>query len=258
MNFIHAHKIRKVFNGPETGNRTLALADVSLEIGRNEFTTIIGPSGCGKSTFLLMVAGLEKATAGELTMDGRAVGEPDDTRAIVFQEYLLFPWKTVKGNIEFGPLLKKVPKADYERTSNELIDLMGLKGFEHSYPHQLSGGMRQRVAIARALANRPKVLLMDEPFGSLDALTRETMQIELQRIWLTNHCTVLFVTHSITEAIFLADRVVVMGKRPGYVKKTVPIELKRPRTRETYTSKRFRAYEQLLKETVWEEVCERS
>ena len=173
---------------------------------------------------------------------------------IVFQEYLLFPWKTVKGNIEFGPVLKKVPKADYERTSNELIDLMGLKGFEESYPHQLSGGMRQRVAIARALANRPKVLLMDEPFGSLDALTRETMQLELQRIWSTNHCTVLFVTHSITEAIFLADRVVVMGRRPGYVKKTVPIELERPRTRETYVSKQFREYEQLLKETVWKEV----
>ena len=214
----------------------------------------MGPSGCGKSTFLLIVAGLEKPTSGELSIEGQTVEGPDEQRAVVFQEYLLFPWKTVKGNIEFGPRLNSVSKGEYEPACRKLIDLVGLGGFENCYPHELSGGMKQRVAIARALANNPKVLLMDEPFGSLDALTRESLQLELQKIWQNAMCTVLFVTHSITEAIFLADRVVVMSKRPGYIKKAVHIDLERPRTREMLTQKRFREYEAYLKETVWEEV----
>lgn len=254
MHFINAHNINKTFNGKNNGKRTLAIADFTLYVSEKEFITIIGPSGCGKSTFLLMVAGLENATSGELTIDGQSINGPDHQLAIVFQEYLLFPWKTVKGNIEFGPMLNKVKKEEYEQTSRDLIKLVGLESFENCLPHELSGGMKQRVAIARALANKPKVLLMDEPFGSLDALTRENMQMELQKIWQKARCTVLFVTHSITEAIFLSDRVVVMGKRPGYVKKIVPIELERPRTRDIYNSELFREYEKALTETVWEEV----
>lgn len=254
MSYISARHIAKIFNGNKNGNRTQAIADFSLDVRKNEFIAIIGPSGCGKSTFLLMVAGLETATSGELTIDGRTVNGPHHQRAIVFQEYLLFPWKTVKSNIEFGPELKKVPKKEYASNCRDLIRLVGLVGFENRYPHELSGGMKQRVAIARALANKPNVLLMDEPFGSLDALTRESLQLELQRIWLQTRCTVMFVTHSISEAIFLADRVVVMSRRPGFVKKTVSIELDRPRNREMFTSDQFRDYERTLKETIWEEI----
>jgi NitT/TauT family transport system ATP-binding protein len=254
MDYISAHRIAKSFNGRKNGKRTLAIGDFSLQVREKEFVAIIGPSGCGKSTFLLMLAGLEKATSGELTINGESVDGPDHSRAIVFQEYLLFPWKTVRGNIEFGPALKRMPKRDYEQTSSDLIKLVGLQGFENCYPHELSGGMQQRVAIARALANKPSVLLMDEPFGSLDALTRESLQLELQNIWTQARCTVLFVTHSIAEAIFLADRVVVMSKRPGSVKKNVPIDLERPRTQDIHTSYKFREYEKTLKETIWEEM----
>jgi NitT/TauT family transport system ATP-binding protein len=255
MDYISARGIAKAFNGRKNGKDTLAIGNFSLHVRENEFVAIIGPSGCGKSTFLLMVAGLENATAGELAINGKSINGPDNSRAIVFQEYLLFPWKTVKGNIEFGPALKRMPKRDYEQTSGDLIKLVGLQGFENCYPHELSGGMQQRVAIARALANKPKVLLMDEPFGSLDALTRESLQLELQDICTQARCTVLFVTHSITEAIFLADRVVVMSKRPGTVKRSVRIDLERPRTRDMHASDKFRVYEKTLKDTIWEEMA---
>ncbi len=253
MSFIHAQNITKTFNGKNNGASTMAIAEMSLTIREKEFISIIGPSGCGKSTFLLMVAGLEKPTTGDLAIEGKPINGPDHQRAIVFQEFLLFPWKTVKGNIEFGPRLNRIKKQAYESQSRDLIRLVGLEGFENRFPHELSGGMKQRVAIARALANKPKVLLMDEPFGALDALTRESMQIELQKIWQKAQCTVLFVTHSITEAVFLADRVVVMSNRPGYVKKTLAIDLERPRTRKMFTSERFRHYEHQLKESIWEE-----
>ena len=253
MNFINARHISKTFNGKNNAGPTLAIADMSLDIREKEFIAIIGPSGCGKSTFLLMVAGLETPTSGDLTIEGKPVNGPDHQRAIVFQEFLLFPWKTVKGNIEFGPRLNRVKKETCDTMSRDLIRLVGLEGFENCFPYELSGGMKQRVAIARALANKPKVLLMDEPFGALDALTRESMQLELQKIWQNARCTVLFVTHSITEAVFLADRVVVMGSRPGYVKKTLTIDLERPRTRKMFTSEEFRHYERVLKESIWEE-----
>jgi NitT/TauT family transport system ATP-binding protein len=254
MVYINAHNITKTFNGHKNGRSTRAVGELNLKVKEKEFVAIVGPSGCGKSTFLLMVAGLEHPTSGELTINGQAIDGPDHKRAIVFQEYLLFPWKTVKGNIEFGPSLKKKPKETCAQISGDFIRLMGLAGFENAYPHELSGGMKQRVAIARALANDPEVLLMDEPFGSLDALTRESLQLELQSIWQKARCTVLFVTHSIAEAIFLADRVAVMSKRPGCVKKTVPIDLNRPRTRDVATSERFRQYEKTLKEIVWAEL----
>lgn len=253
MSFIHAKNITKTFNAKNNGGATVAIADLSLSIEEKEFIAIIGPSGCGKSTFLLMLAGLETATSGDLTIEGKPVNGPDHKRAIVFQEFLLFPWKTVKGNIEFGPRLNRIKKEIYEGLSRDLIRLVGLEGFENCFPHELSGGMKQRVAIARALANKPKVLLMDEPFGALDALTRESMQLELQKIWQKAKCTVLFVTHSITEAVFLADRVVVMGSRPGYVKKILSIDLERPRKRGIYTSDKFRNYEKILKENIWGE-----
>ena len=253
MSFIHARHISKTFSGRNGSDSTVAIGNISLDIQEKEFIALVGPSGCGKSTFMLMVAGLEKPTSGKLTIEGLPIIGPDHQRAIVFQEFLLFPWKTVQGNIEFGPKLNKVTKRQYEALSRDLIRLVGLEGFEHCYPHELSGGMKQRVAIARALANKPKVLLMDEPFGALDALTRESMQIELQKIWQNAQCTVLFITHSITEAIFLADRVLVMSNRPGYVKKELPIELPRPRTREMFTSDIFRQYEKVLKACIWEE-----
>ena len=251
---INACNIKKTFNGRKDKKETVAISNLTLQVDKNEFVAIVGPSGCGKSTFLLMVAGLETPTSGRLSIEGKQINGPDGKRSIVFQEYLLFPWRTVEGNIEFGPRMSKTPRDDCKASSRDLIELMGLKGFEHCYPHELSGGMKQRVAIARALANKPEVLLMDEPFGALDALTRESLQIELQNIWMRTRCTVLFVTHSISEAIFLADRVAVMSRRPGIIKEEIKIELERPRTRDMHTQKAFTDYEAYLKKIVWEEV----
>lgn len=254
MPSVNASNISKTFNEEKNGEPIQALTDVSLHIEDNEFVSIIGPSGCGKSTFLMMIAGLETPTKGKITLDGKTIDGPNGSQSIVFQEYLLFPWKTVRQNIEFGPVLKHESRSAFHHTCESLMELVGLTEFANHYPHELSGGMKQRVAIARALACKPKVLLMDEPFGSLDALTREMLQTELQNIWLKTRCMVLFVTHSISEAIFLADRVVVMSKRPGSIKNIVPIELERPRTRDVHTSTAFKEYEQILKEAVWEEV----
>ena len=186
-------------------------------------------------------------------IDNQPVNGPDPLRSIVFQEYLLFPWKTVRGNIEFGLELKKIPKKGRHEISSRYIRLVGLEGFENRYPHELSGGMKQRVAIARALVNKPKVILLDEPFGSLDALTRETLQTELLKIWQHAQCTVLFVTHSISEAVYLSDRVAVMTRRPGRIKEMVVIDLPRPRSRDMFISPKFREYEKYLKELVWQE-----
>ncbi|SPD75344.1 conserved hypothetical protein [uncultured Desulfobacterium sp.] len=253
MYFIDADRVRKVY--AEGGRKhTVAIEELTLQVAENEFISIVGPSGCGKSTFLLLVAGLERVTDGRLLIEGQPVNGPDPLRSIVFQEYLLFPWKTVRGNIEFGLELKKIPKKKRRNISSEYIRLVGLTGFENRYPHELSGGMKQRVAIARALVNRPKVILLDEPFGSLDALTREGLQTELLRIWLEAKCTVIFVTHSISEAVYLSDKVAVMSKRPGRIKETVAIDLPRPRTRDVFISPEFREYERYLKEIVWEDL----
>lgn len=248
--FIKATNLSKVFQG-HNGNTTIALENLNIEIGEKEFVSIVGPSGCGKSTFLLILAGLEKSTGGEITINGKTIKGPDPQRAVVFQEYLLFPWKTVIGNVEFGLQLKGVPKRERRVIASQFIDLVDLNGFEKQYPHQLSGGMKQRVAIARALINEPKVLLLDEPFGALDALTREAMQVELMRIWEKAQCTMLFITHSITEAIYLSDRVLVMSKRPGRIIEEAKINLPRPRTQEVFFSAEFREYERLLKKAVW-------
>lgn len=238
MPLIDAHKVKKVYANGQ-GEHTVALDDLSMQVEEKEFITIVGPSGCGKTTFLLIVAGLEQITSGVLLFDGHPIDGPDANQTIIFQEYVLFPWRTVAGNVEFGPEVKGVSKRKRREIIKSYVRLVGLEGFENRYPHELSGGMRQRVAIARALANEPKLLLMDEPFGSLDALTREAMQVELLRIWQENRCTVIFVTHSIEEAIFLSDSVVVMSSNPGRVKKVFPIPFGRPRKREIITSTEF-------------------
>jgi len=207
-----------------------ALHDINLAIERGEFIAVVGPSGCGKTTFLRIVAGLEAASSGEVELDGRAVTGPGGDRGFVFQTDNLLPWRTVFANAIIGrEVAGRVGPAERRRTL-ELLKLVGLEGFENYHPRQLSGGMRQRVNLARALAIDPQVLLMDEPFSSLDAQTREIMQTELMRIWEAGRKTVLFVTHQIDEAVFLADRVLVFARRPGRLRETVAIELARPRT----------------------------
>lgn len=253
MPLIEMENTSKVYaNGRD--KQVAALENISFQVAENEFVSLVGPSGCGKSTLLLILAGLETASTGTILIGGNHVNGPNNDKAIVFQEYLLFPWKTVKGNVGFGPEVRGMDQKYREAIVQRYIQLVGLSGFEDRYPHELSGGMRQRVAIARALANEPNVLLMDEPFGSLDALTRESMQMELLRIWQEARCTILFVTHSISEAVFLSDRVIMMSKRPGRIKATVSIDLPRPRVRDMLTSSEFRQYERQLKELVWEEV----
>jgi NitT/TauT family transport system ATP-binding protein len=207
-----------------------ALHDINLAIERGEFIAVVGPSGCGKTTFLRIVAGLEPASSGEVELDGRAVTGPGGDRGFVFQTDNLLPWRTVFANAIIGrEVAGRVGPAERRRTL-ELLKLVGLEGFEKYHPRQLSGGMRQRVNLARALAIDPQVLLMDEPFSSLDAQTREIMQTELMRIWEAGRKTVLFVTHQIDEAVFLADRVLVFARRPGRLRESVAIELARPRT----------------------------
>jgi NitT/TauT family transport system ATP-binding protein len=206
-----------------------ALSDINLAVERGEFISVVGPSGCGKTTFLRIVAGLEAASAGEVLLDGRAVRTPGGDRGFVFQTDNLLPWRTVFANAIIGrEVAGQVGPAERARTM-ELLKLVGLEGFEHYHPRQLSGGMRQRVNLARALAIDPEILLMDEPFSSLDAQTREIMQTELLRIWEDGRKTVLFVTHQIDEAVFLSDRVLVFARRPGRVRENVTIELPRPR-----------------------------
>jgi NitT/TauT family transport system ATP-binding protein len=205
------------------------LRDIDIEVERGEFIAVVGPSGCGKTTLLRMVAGLEPVTSGTIMLDGKRVNRPGSNRGFVFQNDSLLPWRTVLANALSGPeVAGKVGARERQRTL-ELLNLVGLAGFEHYYPRQLSGGMRQRVNLARALAIDPDVLLMDEPFASLDAQTREIMQSELLRIWEQGRKTVLFVTHQIDEAVFLADRVLVLARRPGRLQETVRIKLPRPR-----------------------------
>jgi NitT/TauT family transport system ATP-binding protein len=205
------------------GESFQALADVDLEVREREFVAIVGPSGCGKTTLMRMVAGLEFPTTGRVTVDGREITDPGPERAVVFQAFALFPWKTVADNIGFGLKCKGMPEARRAPIVRQYIELMGLSGYENAYPHQLSGGMQQRVAIARSYALDPSVLLMDEPFGALDAQTRVVMQEELIRLARLNPRTVLFITHAVEEAVYLADRVVVMSRRPGRIKEIVDV-----------------------------------
>ncbi|MBL0936894.1 MAG: ABC transporter ATP-binding protein [Rhizobiaceae bacterium] len=224
-----------------------AVDSVSLDIEAGEFVTIVGSSGCGKSTLLLAIAGLVPIADGTLTIDGDAVEGPGPNRSVVFQEASLLPWKTVLGNVRFGLEMRRWRQGDLSKRAMQYINLVGLGSFADYHPHQLSGGMRQRVNIARALAVDPAVLLMDEPFGALDAQTREVMGDELLRIWERDRKTALFVTHDIDEAIFLADKVVVMGRNPGHIKDVIKVDLPRPRRGEMLDSDAFAEYRRRLR-----------
>jgi NitT/TauT family transport system ATP-binding protein len=206
---------------PTRGREVKALDEVSLDVGAREFVALLGPSGCGKSTLLYLIGGFLPVESGAISVEGKPVSGPGPDRGIVFQHFALFPWKTVRGNILYGLERQGMPKAEREKRAMEFIELVGLAGFEDSYPSQLSGGMKQRTAIARTLAFDPNILLMDEPFGALDAQTRGLMQGELLRIWQRTPKTVIFVTHDVQEAVYLAERVAVMSARPGRIKTIV-------------------------------------
>jgi NitT/TauT family transport system ATP-binding protein len=208
---------------------TVALNDINFKVRRREFICVIGQSGCGKSTLIRILAGLDYPTSGEVLLDGKHVEGPGPDRGMVFQGYTLFPWLTVKKNVMFGMLAKGEGNAKADADARLWIDMVGLRQFENSYPHELSGGMKQRVAIARALSNQPRILLMDEPFGALDAQTRCQMQRYLMQIWQNVDVTIVFITHDLDEAVYLADRVVVLGARPGHIKEIINVPLQRPR-----------------------------
>ncbi|MGO4548725.1 ABC transporter ATP-binding protein [Paenibacillus sp. 2TAB23] len=227
---IEIKGLQKVYESKKS--RFEALRDIDLTIGENEFLTIVGPSGCGKSTLLRMVAGLDEPSGGSLQVDGEEIIGPGADRGMVFQGYTLFPWLTVRENIEYGLKLKGVCILERRKISNYFLKVIRLESFDKAYPKQLSGGMKQRVAIARALANRPRVLLMDEPFGALDAQTKLEMQEMLLEVWEKEKTTVLFITHDIDEAIFLSQRIVVMGAGPGRILKEFRVELPEGRTPE--------------------------
>jgi ABC-type nitrate/sulfonate/bicarbonate transport system ATPase subunit len=228
---LEVRQLSKVFFEQNNPSRPglVALYNISLAIKKNEFVSLLGPSGCGKTTLIRIIAGLILAEKGEVRVDGRTVTAPGQDRCMVFQQFGLLPWRTVIHNVEFGLEIDGVPHEERRATALKYLELVGLKGFEDYYPHQISGGMQQRVGIARALSKKPEILLMDEPFGAVDAQTREQLQEELLKIWAQTETTVVFVTHSIDEAIYLSDRVVVMQARPGRIKEEVAVDLPRPR-----------------------------
>jgi NitT/TauT family transport system ATP-binding protein len=243
MTSIKLDNVTKTYGGLD-GSTTVALDGISLEVGDNEFVSILGPSGCGKSTLLRIIDGLIGFDSGQVNFNGQPITRPAQDRGFVFQAFNLFPWRTVRGNIEFGLEISGMSKDRRREVSDRLIALVGLSGFDKKYPYELSGGMQQRVGIARALAIEPEVLLMDEPFGALDAQTREDMQDELMRIWSAERKTVLFVTHSIEEAIYLSDRIIIMTPRPGRVLADIAVPFERPRTEAHRTIPEFSALRQ--------------
>ncbi|GIG77810.1 ABC transporter ATP-binding protein [Planotetraspora kaengkrachanensis] len=228
---IEAAHVTAGYDNRREHTRLIALRDVSLQVRRGEFLAIVGPSGCGKTTFINLIAGFVKPLEGSVRVRGEEVTGPGADRAMVFQDYALLPWRTVERNIRFAMENRRghVPKAEQAERAARALRLVGLTGFEKSYPHELSGGMRQRVGIARALVTEPEILLMDEPFGAVDAMTREAMQAELEKIIAETRQTVVFITHSIDEAILLADRIVVISKRPGTIREVIDVDLPRPR-----------------------------
>ena len=235
------------------GRMTEAASRVSLDVKPGEFVSIIGPSGCGKSTLLNIVAGFITPSEGEALLDGQPIGGPGADRGVVFQQYSLFPWMTVRKNVEFGLKMKGLGQNQREATARSLLGMAGLLAFENHYPDQLSGGMKQRVGIVRALATSPQVMLMDEPFGALDSQTRTVMQEILTNMWQQLRLSVLFITHDIEEAIFLSEKVYVMTARPGRIKAEIPIPLPRPRTPEMTASPTFQALVRQLKALIREE-----
>jgi len=229
MALLEVKSVFKLFQ--VNGNQMEALKNINLDIEENEFVCFIGPSGCGKTTLLRIIAGLEEPSSGEILLEGQPIKGPGPERGMVFQEYSLFPWRTVLDNVAFGLELKGISKDQRHEKARQYLKMVELERFEERYPHELSGGMKQRVAIARALVNDPIAILMDEPFGALDAQTRNIMQSELLRIWEEEKKTVIFVTHSVDEAIYLADRIVIMSARPGKIKDVIRIDISRPRNR---------------------------
>ncbi|TDH61844.1 ABC transporter ATP-binding protein [Dankookia rubra] len=246
--------VTRTFPGRGRAAPTLALQPTSLEVAPGEFVAILGPSGCGKSTLLRIVAGLDQPSAGSVALDGAPVTGPGPDRGMVFQSYTLFPWLTVERNIRYGLEERGLPEAEQRAIAARFIDRTGLRGFENHWPRQLSGGMQQRCALARALANDPEILLLDEPFGALDHQTRELMQELLLEIWQADRKTVLFVTHDIDEAVFLANRVLVMSARPGRIKAEVAVPLPYPREWTVKTTPEFGALKARLMAEIREEV----
>ncbi len=248
---IKVDAVGKIFGrGPQA---VQAIKRIDLDVHENEFVSIVGTSGCGKSTLLNMIGGLDEPTSGDILIDGTPVDGPGRNRGFVFQSYSLFEWMTVQGNIRFALEKSNFGKAEKDELVAHFVQAVGLSGFENAYPKQLSGGMRQRVAIARALVYKPSILLMDEPFGALDAQTRGMMQELLLKIWEDHKVTVLFVTHDVDEAIFLADRVIVLCSSPGLVKRTVDIELERPRAFDIVTTAKFGEYKRDIMADIREE-----
>ncbi|CAB3776658.1 ABC transporter ATP-binding protein [Pararobbsia alpina] len=245
---LEVKDLGKTFDSAQ--GETVALRNINFKTHRREFVCVIGPSGCGKSTLIRILAGLESHTTGEVLLDGKPVDGPGPDRGMVFQGYTLFPWLSVKQNVMFGPEMNGHGKLQAEREARQWIDLVGLSKFVDAYPHQLSGGMKQRVAIARALANQPRILLMDEPFGALDAQTRGKMQAHMLDIWKNIDITVLFITHDLDEAIFLADRILVLKAHPGEVQELIEVPVPRPRHTGQVTSAEFLATRARLEELI--------
>ncbi|MBU2497577.1 MAG: ABC transporter ATP-binding protein [Proteobacteria bacterium] len=248
--FILIRDLRKEYR-TRSAEKVLALEDVNLSISENEFVTVVGRSGCGKSTLLKLIAGILPASRGEISINGIPVSEPRKDVGMVFQSPVLLPWRNVIENILFPIEIMKFHTGEYQGKARKLLDLVGLSGFEKKVPRELSGGMQQRVSICRSLIHDPNILLMDEPFGALDAMTRDELGLELTRIWQQEKKTVLFVTHSIPEAVFLGDRVVVMSPRPGRVVKVVPIHLTRPRSIDMEFTDEFKNYVLEIRESIY-------
>ncbi|ENV08820.1 hypothetical protein F966_02936 [Acinetobacter higginsii] len=239
---LEAKQLTQIFQHGDS-ERTV-LNQIDLRIHKREFVCVIGPSGCGKSTLSRVVAGLDDYHSGEVLVEGQKIKGPSSERGMVFQGYTLFPWKTVKENVMFGPLMKGISQTRAEEMAREWINIIGLEKYENQFPHELSGGMKQRVAIARALVNEPKILLMDEPFGALDPYTRQKMQKHLMDLWQNIDITILFVTHDMDEAILLADRIVALKANPGEVKEIIEVDLPRPRSMELMHSPEFKQLRQ--------------
>lgn len=245
---LSVKNLKKTFG--QNGSTRTVFDGVSLDIHRREFITVIGPSGCGKSTFIRIIAGLDECSGGVALLDGKDIGEPGPDRGMVFQGYTLFPWLTVKRNVMFGLEMRGKGKFTAESEARQWLEMVGLSKFEDSYPHELSGGMKQRVAIARALANEPRILIMDEPFGALDAQTRAQMQSYLLQIWRKVDITILFITHDLEEAAYLSDRILVMGTNPGRIVEFIENPIPRPRSPAQFVSPEYLALKLRLEELI--------
>ena len=245
---LEVEALDKIFEDRE--EEIVALDDISFSVHRREFICVIGPSGCGKSTLIRIIAGLEAQTSGNILLDSQPIEKPGSDRGMVFQSYTLFPWLTIKKNVMFGLTMSKINRKKAATEAMDWLELVGLSEFADLYPHQLSGGMKQRVAIARALANQPRILLMDEPFGALDAQTRAQMQSYLLQIWRSIDITIVFITHDLEEAIYVADRILVLGANPGHLQEIVEVPVPRPRTPDQFLSPEFLSTKKHLEDLI--------